>query len=114
MLFDSYNCKIYLPALDIDAMGTRQRLGLDGSKKITFQAKNPKRKNTASFARYSQYCQAQTVDEALQLGARPCDLDHDYQRGYLESQAGCISVLLLLICSLQRFASFSSNFKQSC
>ena len=49
-----------------------------------WQRENPKRRGSASEARYSAYCSAVTHGEAIALGARPRDLTHDLEKGYLQ------------------------------
>jgi len=49
-----------------------------------WQQENPKKHNSLSEARYSAYCSAVTHAEAIALGARPADLAHDLEKGYLQ------------------------------
>lgn len=51
---------------------------------ICFQEENPKRLGSASYRRYSAYCRAKTVREALFLGATRGDIKWDEAAGYFK------------------------------
>lgn len=51
---------------------------------------NGKRPGTKSYDRYEKYSQAKTVVEALDLGSKPLDLVHDYQKKLLKRVGGPI------------------------
>lgn len=48
---------------------------------VLFASENPKRQGSSSAKRYEGYKTARTVGEALQLGAKPHDLQHDLKCG---------------------------------
>jgi len=52
---------------------------------IFFALANPKRKGSKAHDRYSKYCSARTVREALNLGAFQADLSWDFHRGFLSA-----------------------------
>ena len=45
---------------------------------------NPKSKGSASRLRYHRYSRAETLREALELGATEQDIKHDYRRGFIK------------------------------
>ena len=45
---------------------------------------NPKSKGSASRLRYHRYSRAETLREALELGATVQDIKHDYRRGFIK------------------------------
>lgn len=53
-------------------------------------APDGKRPGTASYERYEQYSKAKTVGEALALGSKPEDLEHDFSRHILKVTGGAL------------------------
>ena len=55
----------------------------DGSIEIEFQTTNPKQPGSKAFERYSQYCEARTVADAIKQGVSREDLQNDRKKGFL-------------------------------
>eukprot|EP00931_Biecheleriopsis_adriatica_P034246 TRINITY_DN1979_c0_g1_i1.p2 TRINITY_DN1979_c0_g1~~TRINITY_DN1979_c0_g1_i1.p2 ORF type:complete len:102 (+),score=35.41 TRINITY_DN1979_c0_g1_i1:65-370(+) len=54
------------------------------TRKIQFLVPNPKVVGSDAFKRYQKYMKAQTIGEALKLGAHAGDLQWDRSKGFLK------------------------------
>jgi len=52
--------------------------------RIEYSQDNPKKAGSDSYNRYEKYKKAQTVKEALELGAAKGDITHDFKRGFIK------------------------------
>ena len=66
------------------------------SVKIKFQESNPKNAGSQAFRRFQGYRVATTIKEAHDLGAKPCDLRHDWTLGYMKVEACWLQLHSLL------------------
>lgn len=55
--------------------------------KIAYQLQNPKKPGGQAYERYEKYKHSKTVQEALDRGAAPGDLVHDFSRGLMWKQS---------------------------
>jgi len=57
-------------------------LSLRPAQRLGFVKENPKMRGTVCFERYQRYCKAQTIRDALRLGAKASDIAWDLSRGF--------------------------------
>lgn len=57
---------------------------VENSTKIKYVEANPKRKNSAAHARFSNYMKSKTVEQFLKNGGTIADLRYDQTKGFVE------------------------------
>eukprot|EP00931_Biecheleriopsis_adriatica_P093899 TRINITY_DN67621_c0_g1_i1.p1 TRINITY_DN67621_c0_g1~~TRINITY_DN67621_c0_g1_i1.p1 ORF type:complete len:677 (-),score=151.55 TRINITY_DN67621_c0_g1_i1:49-2037(-) len=93
-------------------VSNRKRIAprLMGSDRIRYKQENPKLPGCHAYKLYEGYKRARTVAEASRLGARPIDLAHDYNWGFLS----VLNLTTAVPCDLEiKEASRSSGSKAS-
>ena len=69
---------------DVKDVKNMIKLAVKANKKVSFVQDNPKRKNTKSFIRYSEYKKSKNMGEISKYGGNIGDIVNDYNKGYLK------------------------------
>ena len=82
------------PQAPVETTAEVIRKATEANTQVSFEG-SPKRRGTKSYDRWSRYCGATTISQALLLGATAADIRHDYQNGLMLIHSGFLLFLLV-------------------